>query len=56
MNAPNGLDLLAAVAVIVTVAVVCWHVRWAAWDRQRRQARLRHRNVSRNLARIGGPR
>lgn len=44
-HAPNGLDLLAAAAVIVTVAVTCWHVRWAAWDRRRREDRLIHRNI-----------
>lgn len=43
----DGLDLLAAVAVIVTVAVALWHVRWAAWDRRRRSDRIVHRNMRR---------
>jgi sensor domain CHASE-containing protein len=41
----NGIDVLVAVAVLALVFCAWTWVEWLAYDRQRRQQRVVHRNL-----------
>lgn len=52
MTTANGVDVLIVVSVLVLLFAVTTYMTWRRDDRERRQARLVHRNLERMS---GGP-